>query len=132
MSDIRDLLEDRIEKEFENLNDLQTGSREKTEAVDALERLYKLMLEEDKLQFERQDKDDQVITDDREREVKVKEMEEEAKNNKWKLFLNGAEIVVPQIFYAFWMHKGFKFEETGTFTSNTFKWLIKFFKPTKK
>ena len=132
MSDIRYFLEDRIEKEFENLGDLQTGSREKTEAIDALERLYKLMLEEDKLQFERQDKDDQVITDDREREVKVKEMEEEAKNNKWKLFLNVAEIFSPQIFYAFWMHKGFKFEETGTFTSNTFKWLIKFFKPTKK
>lgn len=43
-----------------------------------------------------------------------------------------AEIVLPLVFYAAWMRKGFKFEETGTFTSTTFRGLFGKFKPTKK
>jgi hypothetical protein len=46
----------------------------------------------------------------------------------------GIEIIgigLPLIFYASWMRRGFKFEETGTYTSTTFKGLFNRFKPTK-
>jgi len=42
------------------------------------------------------------------------------------------ELVLPLMFYGIWMNKGFKFEETGSFTSTTFKNLLNRFKPTKK
>lgn len=48
-----------------------------------------------------------------------------------KVLIDGAAIIVPIIFYNVWMKKGFEFEETGTFTSNTFKNLISKFKPGK-
>lgn len=48
-----------------------------------------------------------------------------------KVLVDGATILVPIIFYNVWMSKGFKFEETGTFTSTTFKNMISKFKPTK-
>jgi hypothetical protein len=48
-----------------------------------------------------------------------------------KILIDGATIIVPVIFYNVWMKKGFEFEETGTFTSNTFKNLISKFKPNK-
>jgi hypothetical protein len=48
-----------------------------------------------------------------------------------KVLVDGATVIVPIIFYNVWMNRGFKFEETGTFTSNTFKNLFGKFKPTK-
>lgn len=48
-----------------------------------------------------------------------------------KVLVDGATIIVPIIFYNVWMKKGFEFEETGTFTSNTFKNLFNKFKPNK-
>ena len=48
-----------------------------------------------------------------------------------KVLVDGATILVPIIFYNVWMKKGFTFEETGTYTSNTFKNLFSKFKPTK-
>lgn len=41
------------------------------------------------------------------------------------------ELVLPLIFYGIWMNRGFKFEETGAFTSTTFKNLLNRFRPTK-
>lgn len=41
------------------------------------------------------------------------------------------ELVLPLVFYGIWMNKGFKFEETGSFTSTTFKNLLNRFRPTK-
>jgi hypothetical protein len=48
-----------------------------------------------------------------------------------KVLMDGVTVLVPIIFYNVWMKKGFEFEETGTFTSNTFKNLFSKFKPTK-
>lgn len=42
------------------------------------------------------------------------------------------ELVLPLVFYGIWMNRGFKFEETGAFTSTTFKNLLNRFKPTKR
>ena len=42
-----------------------------------------------------------------------------------------AELVLPLVCYGIWMRKGFKFEETGSFTSTTFKNLLNRFRPTK-
>lgn len=40
-------------------------------------------------------------------------------------------IALPLVFYGIWMCKGFKFEETGTYTSTTFKNLFSRFRATK-
>lgn len=48
-----------------------------------------------------------------------------------KLVIDGVTIIVPVIFYNVWMNRGFIFEETGTFTSNTFKNMWSRFKPNK-
>lgn len=42
------------------------------------------------------------------------------------------ELVLPLVFYGIWMNRGFKFEESGSFTSTTFKNLLNRFRPTKK
>ena len=43
-----------------------------------------------------------------------------------------AKLVLPIVFYGIWLKKGFKFEETGVYSSTTFKNLFNHFKPTQK
>ena len=66
-------------------------------------------------------------------EIKVNTKKDiELRNDRLvKVVTDGATILIPIIFYNVWMKKGFKFEETGTYCSNTFKNLFNKFKPTK-
>ena len=48
-----------------------------------------------------------------------------------KLGVDIMGIALPLVFYGVWMCKGFKFEETGTYTSTTFKNLFSRFRATK-
>ena len=63
------------------------------------------------------------------------EAEKEIRERRIDRWVNGAITVASTaaslVFYGVWMHKGFKFEETGTFTSTTFKGLFNRFRPMK-
>ena len=107
--EIKNLLEEEIKNEIENLASLEPGSEKHSTAVESLAKLYKVKLDEDKTSMEYNVKDRYV-----------------------KIGIAAAELVLPLTFYAFWMRKGFKFEEKGTYTSTTFRGLFSRFKPTKK
>lgn len=49
-----------------------------------------------------------------------------------KIGVDVAGVVLPLIFYSKWVSEGLKFEEQGTFTSQTFKSLMAKMKPTGK
>lgn len=127
--DIKDLLEEEIRSEFEKLKSLKPGEKEHSEAVEAMVKLYKLNIDETENNRAFMERSDRDI--DREREYQVKLMElNEAKWNRYFRF--GAEmagVTLPLLFYGIWMKKGFKFEETGTFTSTTFRGLFSKFRP---
>lgn len=61
--------------------------------------------------------------------------QQSAKDNKVDRYVRTgvavAELVVPLVFYGIWMGQGFRFEESGSFTSTTFKNLLSRFRPTK-
>lgn len=70
--------------------------------------------------------------------LKSKELAQEivrdTMNDKVKLIdlgVQAAGIILPIMFYGSWMKKGLEFEQSGTFTSNTFKSLISKFKVMK-
>ena len=67
-------------------------------------------------------------------EDREKEIQTERQNlvDYVKLGAEIAGVVLPLVFYGYWMNKGLKFEETGSFTSDTFRGLIRWFKPVKK
>ncbi len=133
---IREALADEILSELNGLNELEIGSKEHQVAVDAVTKLYRLGLED-----VRNDTDYDEKVARREMDKKASEREQETQNKqekgqrieRWARFgLEAAGIVLPLMFYRSWMKRGFKFEETGTFTSSTFRGLIHHFKPTKK
>lgn len=124
MSETKNLLEREIESQIQNLSVMESGSQEKASAVEDLTKLYKLKIEETKIDKEYEEKwhnraENQVA------------FEEDSKYKKLRLVLDAVGITAPLVFYGVWMSKGLKFEETGAFTSSTFRGLISKFKPTK-
>lgn len=126
--DIRDLLEKEIKDEFGKLAKLDPGSKEHTEAVEALTKLYKLNIEETENDRSFRQKSEASVNADLELKLKAAEIDESAKNRYFRFGAELAGIVLPLVFYGIWMKRGFKFEETGTFTSTTFRGLINKFK----
>ena len=68
----------------------------------------------------------------RDEDIKRTQISEQIKDRYFKVGIAAAELVIPLVFYGIWMNKGFKFEETGAYTSTTFKGLFNRFRPTKK
>ena len=112
-----ELLNEAIGLQLENLNNIEPGSEDHVKATDSLATLYKLKIEEES-----------KLNDD---DIKRNHLGKENRNSYIRMGIDVAGIVLPLAFYASWMNKGFKFEETGTFTSTTFRGLFQKFKTTK-
>lgn len=151
---LKDLLSEEIKTQIQDLSKLDPGSAEKSKAVDDLATLYKLKIDETKMELdfdekqarrkmdkenrlkddalkEQQLKDENLVRE-RDELIRKEQLAEQVKDRYIRLGIAAAEIILPLIFYSKWMKKGFKFEETGTFTSTTFRGLFNRFKPTKK
>ena len=133
---IRDLLNEEIGKEIQALSSLNSGSKEKSTAIDDLTKLYKLRIEESKNEWEYDEKYNRRVMEDeagtRDEEMKSNQLSEQIKDRYFRLGIAAAELMIPLMFYGIWMKRGFKFEETGTYTSTTFRGLFNRFRPTKK
>ena len=133
---IRDLLNEEIGKEIQALSSLNSGSKEKSTAIDDLTKLYKLRIEESKNEWEYDEKYNRRVMEDeagtRDEEMNRNQLSEQIKDRYFRLGIAAAELMIPLMFYGIWMKRGFKFEETGTYTSTTFRGLFNRFRPTKK
>ena len=127
--EIRDLLGEVIKTEIRNLSTLDAGSKEKSIAIEDLAKLYRLRIEETRNEW---DFNEKYESRDSDMQFKKNQLEEQVKDRYFRLGVEVASIILPLIFYGIWMRKGFKFEETGTFTSTTFRGLFNRFRPTKK
>ena len=126
--EIRDLLEEEIRSEFGKLSTLNLGSKEHSEAIDSVVKLYKLNIEETENEREFVRKSDESTNADIELRLKETQARDDRLNRYLRVGVEAAGVVLPLVFYGIWMKRGFKFEETGTFTSQTFKGLINKFK----
>lgn len=141
--ELKGLLGKAIQTELEGLSNLKSGSQEKSTAIDNVVRLYKLKIEETKNDLEYAEKEERRLMekDQLREEVTSHQQEETFKRNQlleqvndryFRIGIAAAELIIPLIFYGVWMRKGFKFEETGTYTSGTFRNFFGRLRPTKK
>lgn len=118
MNEATELLEKQITEEIRKLSVMEDGSEEKTATINGIDRLYRLHIDEKRM----------------EAEFKSKEIEES--NHKQDriigYIIDGASIGLPLAFYWIWMGRGFRFEQEGVYKSRTFQALTKFFKPTRR
>jgi len=151
---IKELLNEEIAAEIQAISSLDSGSEEKSKAIEDLAKLYRLRIEETKSELDAEDKrsrrtleseanvreneikksqlDEQIKADVQDEQYKRSQLDEQVKDRYFKLGIAAAELLIPLMFYGNWMRKGFKFEETGTYTSITFRGLFNRFRPTKK
>lgn len=137
--EILEALDKEIIRLMTELETLDPKSKEYDDVAGVLEGLHKLRdrelaagnsereleLKERKLEFDEiKDTDDTLY--------KTNELAEHKKDRYIRYVLDGIGIVLPPIVYAVWMNKGFKFEETGTYTSQTFKNFFSKMNPFKK
>ena len=126
--EIRRLLGEEIKTEIQKLSSLESGSKEKSTAIEDLATLYRLRIEETKNELDFDEKYDSRVSDQL---LKKEQLDEQVKYRYFRLGVEAASIILPMMFYAVWMRRGFKFEETGTYTSTTFRGLFNRFKPTR-
>lgn len=140
------MLDEEIKSRIGDLSSLDSGSEEHTKAIDSIAKLYKLRIEDSKTameynkgvddynfkcsQMEQEQKQHQEQIE-REEQARKEQLAEQRIDRYVRIGIAAAELTVPLLFYAVWMRRGFKFEETGTFTSTTFRGLFNRFKPTK-
>ena len=173
---VRRLLDDELERELENLENLEIGSEGHSKATESLVKLYKLRIEEEanitrsvetltrktiedkrlnkelelkEKQFDKElelkekqfDKElelkekqfnNEVESNDRDEQFKRDQLKQQLRELNVKIGVEVGLAVLQLMFYASYMRKGFKFEETGTVTSPTFRNLISNFKPKRK
>lgn len=116
VKDVRKMLEEEISCCFDNMDESSYyNDKEKMQNnIDTLTKLYKLKIEEDK---NYRDAELKAKEDD----LKKKQNDEDNKHRLLKLGVDVGNILVSLTFFGIWMKRGFKFEETGTFTSKTFR-----------
>lgn len=135
MAEIKKLLDDAIETEINNLNSA-SDKDEKSEVIKNLVALHKLRIEEIKTETEIEEKSERRAMDkaahDEDATLKAFQLDENTLDRYAKIGIAAAELVLPLMFYGVWMSRGLRFEETGTFTSQTFKNLFNRFKPTRR
>ena len=108
MDKIQALLDERIEKDIQNL-DMLDGSQ-KSDAIDDLTKLYKLRIEDTKINV------DQAVSA-KELELKQKQANSQ-KVDRWiNVGLQVGLSLASLIAYDIWFRRGLKFEETGSIGS---------------
>lgn len=154
MAEIKSLLDEVIEAEIAYVGSLSPGDEKKSKAIQQLADLHKLRIDEIKAKTDADEKrlrramdskqhraeltlkerqaDDDEAARTNEEQFKQHQLNDQVIDRYVKIGVATAELVLPLVFYGIWMKRGLKFEETGTFTSQTFKNLFNRFKPTRK
>lgn len=110
------MLDEEYEKTLDAVSKAQTGSEEAKWQLQKLGELHKQRMNETK-QF------DDAVHQEEEIRLKKEQMIESKKDRVIKTGLEIAAIVVPTAVSSYWMARGMRFEQTGTFTSRTGQWL---------
>lgn len=142
----KELMNEVIRDALEQLQTLEPGTKEYDMIVNNVNVLARIQLDEKKVEYDFEEKrerrnmekeqaqDDAIMRDQRkleELQIRDEEIHEkelgraEQRVDRWvRVAVAGAELIIPLFMYGLWVRRGFKFEETGSYTSKTFLNLI--------
>lgn len=126
--ELNEIMDKELKRRFEDLENLKTGSDEQSKATDNIVKLYKLRMDENEQNVSKEADEDKLLLEKSKLELEA----EKAKDDKLIRILTTVTSVGISIagfaVGSHWYGKGFKFEETGTICSSTFKRLMKDFR----
>lgn len=115
---MKELLKEEFEREIEKVSSLKEGSEEHSRAVQDLDKLYRLSMEDRKIE--------------QEIELKKEELKSQKVDRYIKYGMGASGFVLTNLFYDIWHRRGLKFEETGAIASGVVKDFMKNIKPFKR
>lgn len=125
MDELKEVLSEAIKSSIESLDSLTPGSKERHSAVEDIEKLYRLTIDDAKVESENTKNQNQYLleaTKEASQEVQEKFKREEDRRS---MFIGLAATVVMALteigFTSYWLRKGFQFETEGTYTSGTLR-----------
>ena len=142
-NEIKTMLDAEIKREFEALGNLEPGTKEHSDAIATVDRLYKLRIDElkieedslrnySKLEADKEQNNREAAIKEKELDLKERQIdndctfrdsEEQSKKDqsRWEnvrfwisMSVQAGLTIGGWIAYSVWYHKGLKFEETGT------------------
>lgn len=119
------LLDEAIEREIMNLRNYRVNSEERSDTINSLTQLYKLRIEEEKIEQE-------LAISARDEAMKQAELESKARDRLFNIGLQIGLTGLSLIAYNAWLNRGLKFQETGTFTDPMTRNLLSRIVPIKK
>lgn len=126
--ELNEMMDKELKRRFEDLENLKTGSDEQSKATDNIVKLYKLRMDENEQNVGKEADEDKLLLEKSKLELEA----EKAKDDKLiRILTTMTSVGVTIAGFAVgshWYGKGFKFEETGTICSSTFKGLMKDFR----
>lgn len=126
--ELNEMMDKELKRRFEDLENMKTGSDEQSKATDNIVKLYKLRMDENEQNVSKEADEDKLLLEKSKLEIEA----EKAKDDKLIRILTTVTSVGISIagfvVGSHWYGKGFKFEETGTICSSTFKGLMKDFR----
>lgn len=119
----REIIDDEVVDEIRLLKKMDFGSQEYARAVDGIERLQRLNLDDSKIDTDWNVKDRELELKEKELKLKEDELEHEKKRSKLE-FIKGIGLgviglCIPAALHVWGLKKSFEFEETGTISSST-------------
>lgn len=125
MDEIEKMMDEEMKNQLEDIAEMSTGSKEKSEAIDDLAKLYRLKIERDKAVWEQEEKEIRRQNDDihheDDAEIEKLKLKDEKRNRWWQYGISAAGVILPLIFYDRWWSRGLMFEKDGTFGSSIFR-----------
>ena len=136
MADIKTLLDDVIETEIQNLKRFSPDAEGKADAIRDLAALHKLRIEEIKAHTDAEEKAQRREMDseqrkaelaskdtdrNRDEELQACQLREQKIDRYVRVGVAAVELMAPLVFYGIWMKRGFTFEESGVYSSTTFR-----------
>lgn len=125
--DIRAMLDDEYRETLDAISVARTSGDDAKWHLQKLAELHKQRMAEEQSERESyiqsRELDMKQKQTERELELKRQLLKEGKFDRVVKVVLDGVAIVVPCVISSYWMGKGLKFEETGSFTSRVGNWV---------
>lgn len=123
--ELNERLDKELERRFEDLENLESGSDAQGKATENIVKLYRMRMEENDKNVAKEADEDRLLLEKHKQELEI----QKAKDDKFIRILTvgtgTVTTVAGLLLGAHFTGKGFKFEETGTFCSMTMKGLMK-------
>ena len=120
---ITEMLDEEYQKTLQEVADAKSGSEEAQWQLKKLTELHKQRMDDRKQSDEAYIHLEELTLKREESKLKIEQAQESKKDRIIRVVMDGLAILVPVTVSSYWMAKGLKFEENGTFTSRTGQWL---------